>query len=140
MIMKNLRVLMERGKVLCLFWLMLLAADMYVSAHETLTIYPDATGSSEYVPIQNIVASYLKCEYVIPADQLEAMEEGTISKMTFHLKQSASGLESHNFQFFLREVDDPHISSYYGTSGATIVYEGPLDGSQSTMDVTFTTP
>ena len=138
--MKILRFLKRQSKALHLFMLMLLAAPMYVSAQQTLTIYPDATGSSEYVPIQYIVASYLKCEYVIPADQLEAMEEGTISKMTFHLKQSASGLESHNFQVFLREVDDPHISSYYGTSGSTIVYEGPLDGSQSTMDVTFTTP
>jgi hypothetical protein len=37
-------------------------------------------------------------------------------------------------------VDNTSISSYYGPSDATIVYEGSLDGTQSTMDVVFSTP
>lgn len=117
----------------------LMLLTLAVSAQETLTVYPDGTQTSEYVPIYNFVATQLKCEFVIPASELGVMEEGTISKMTFHLSGTASGLESHTFQVFLREVDNPTISSYYGTAGATIVYEGSLSASQSTMDVTFTT-
>ena len=44
--MKILRFLKRQSKALHMFLLMLLAAPMYVSAQETLTIYPDATGPS----------------------------------------------------------------------------------------------
>ena len=129
---------MEKGKALCLFMLMLLAAPVYVSAQETLTIYPDATGTSSYVPIPGgSVAQFMKSEFVIPASQLEAVEGGTISQMTFHLSQTGSINGSLNFQVFLKEVNATSINSYYGPEGATIVYEGPLDGSQSTMDIDF---
>ena len=137
--MNTLLFLKSWSKALRIFLLMLLTAPLAVSAQETLTVYPDGTQTSEYVPIYNLVATQLKCEFVIPASELGVMEEGTISKMTFHLSGTASELESHTFQVFLREVDNPTISSYYGTAGATIVYEGSLSASQSTMDVTFTT-
>lgn len=138
--MKILRFLKRQSKALHMFLLMLLAAPMYVSAQETLTIYPDATGTSSYVPIPgNSLARFMKSEFVIPASQLEAMEGGTISQMTFHLSQTGSINGSFNFQVFLKEVNATSINSYYGPEGATIVYEGPLDGSQSTMDIAFTT-
>lgn len=137
--MKTLHFFKSWSKALHVFLLMLLTAPLAVSAQETLTVYPDGTQTSTYVPIYYLVLSQLKCEFVIPASELEVMEEGTISKMTFHLSETSNGLESHNFQVFLREVDNPSISSYYGTTGATIVYEGSLSASQSTMDVTFTT-
>lgn len=137
--MKTLHFFKSWSKALHVFLLMLLTAPLAVSAQETLTVYPDGTQTSTDVPICDFVATQLKCEFVIPASELGVMEEGTISKMTFHLSGTASGLENHTFQVFLREVDNPTISSYYGTTGATIVYEGSLSASQSTMDVTFTT-
>lgn len=137
--MKTLHFFKSWSKALHVFLLMLLTAPLAVSAQETLTVYPDGTQTSTDVPICYFVATQLKCEFVIPASELGVMEEGTISKMSFHLSSTASGLESHTFQVFLREVDNPTISSYYGTTGATIVYEGSLSASQSTMDVTFTT-
>ena len=137
--MNILHFLKSWSKALHMFLLMLLTAPLAVSAQETLTVYQDGTQKSTYVPIYYLVLPQLKCEFVIPASELGVMEEGTISKMTFHLSETASGLESHTFQVFLREVDNPSISSYYGTTGATIVYEGSLSASQSTMDVTFTT-
>ena len=137
--MKHLNFVLRRGRALCLFWLMLLTAPLAVSAQETLTIYPDATGTSSYVPIPGgSVARFMKSEFVIPASQLEAVEGGTISQMAFHLSQTGSINGSLNFQVFLKEVNATTINSYYGPEGATIVYEGPLDGSQSTMDIAFT--
>ena len=115
-------------------------ASSAVFGQETLTIYQDATGTSSYVPIiGGGVVQFIKCEFVIPASQLEAMEEGTISQMTFHQSKTANLNGDLNFQVFLKEVDNPLISSYYGTSGATIVYEGSLDASQSMMEIAFTT-
>ena len=138
--MKILRFLKRQSKALHMLMPMLLAVPMYVSAQQTLTIYPDATGTSSYVPIPgNSLARFMKSEFVIPASQLEAMEGGTISQMTFHLSQTGSINGSFNFQVFLKEVNATSINSYYGPEGATIVYEGPLDGSQSTMDIAFTT-
>ena len=140
--MKILRFLKRQSKALHLFMLMLLIVPLAVSAQQTLTIYQDGTRTSNEVPVYGIFSiMYLKCEYVIPADQLTTMEDGIISKMTFYLSSPASGgWGNANFQVFLRQVDYTSISSYYGPSDATIVYEGSLDGTQSTMDVVFNTP
>ena len=127
-------------RVIGLFFTMFASLAMF--GQQTLTIYPDGTGTSSQVPIYGSYSfRYLKCEYVIPANQLTAMEDGTISKMTFYLSSPASSSwGGANFQVFLKQVDNTSISSYYGPSDATIVYEGSLDGTQSTMDVVFSTP
>ena len=107
-------------------------------AQETLTIYEDGTATNSNVPVHGTWAdAYLKCEIVVPADQLESMNGGTISQMDFYLTSTASAAWTGTFQVFLMEVDDATISDFYGTGNATIVYEGTLDGTQSTMTVAF---
>jgi hypothetical protein len=59
--------------------------------------------------------------------------------MTFYLQTSATAAWTGTFRVFLKEVVGTTLSAYSGTEGATIVYEGSLSASQSTMDVTFTT-
>lgn len=107
----------------------------------TLTVN-DGEVTNSYVPIYGLyVDAYLKCEYVIPADDLADMTGGSISAMTFYLSSSAAdswGVA--NFQVFMKEVDATTIDAYTGTDGATIVYEGSLDGTQPEMTVEFTTP
>lgn len=104
-----------------------------------LTVY-DGTVTNQYVPVYGWYAeAYLKCEYVIPASELPAMNNGTISKMTYYLSSSASAAWTGTFQVFLKEVSETSISAYSGTEGATIVYEGPLDATGSTMEVDFST-
>ena len=121
--------------------LVALCAPWAAMAQETLTVYENETGTNNYVPIYGLyVDEYLKCEYIIPASELEDMANGTISKMTFYLKTPATASWGNaNFQVFLKEVNNTTIDAYSGTSGATIVYDGSLDGTQSTMDVTFST-
>ena len=102
----------------------------------------DGTETNNYVPVYGYYTDwYQKSEFIIPANKLLQLEDNTISKMTFYLSSPASGSwRSAKFKVFLKEVDATTISSYYGTSGATTVYEGPLDATKSTMDIEFTTP
>ena len=118
--------------------LSLLIVSQVVRGQEELTVYENATATSTQVPVHGTwTDAYLKCEFVIPADQLEDMDGGTISQMTFYLTTPAGAAWTGTFQVFLMEVDNTTISAYYGPDNATVVYEGSLDATQSTMDVEF---
>ena len=117
---------------------MLLIAPQVVRCQEELTVYENATATSTHVPVNGTwTDAYLKCEFVIPSDQLEEMDGGTVSQMTFFLTIPAGAAWVGTFQVFLKEVDNTTINAYYGPDNATVVYEGNLDGSQSTMNVEF---
>jgi len=104
---------------------------------DELTVY-DGSNSSEYVPVYgNWADAYLKCEFVIPAADVIAMDGSTISAMTFYLKDKAAAKWTGTFQVFIKEVDNTIMSDYLGTEGATIVYEGELDGTSSEMAINF---
>ena len=119
--------------------LMLLLSVAGWARADELTIYEEATGTNTYVPVYGLYTdAYLKCEFVIPADELADMTNGTISKMSFHMASPASEAWTGTFQVFLKEVGDATISAYSGTNDATVVYEGTLDATGSTMDVVFT--
>ena len=65
-------------KKLFLFVLWVMAAFMPAVAQQTITVY-DGTDNNSYVPIYGLYCdSYLKCEYVIPASELEDMTGATI--------------------------------------------------------------
>ena len=115
-------------------------APWAAQAQETLTVH-DGTATNSYVPIYGLWAdAYLKCEMVYPASELSDMEGGTIAKMTYYATTPATAAWTGTFQVFMKEVPDASISSFYGTDGATIVYEGTLDGTHSAMEITFGTP
>ena len=120
--------------------LLLLAMAIGATAQtETLTVN-DGDATSSYVPVYGFYAdAYLKCEYVIPSTQIEDMANGTISAMKFYLSTPATdSWGDANFQIFMNEVSETTIDAYYGQEGATLVYEGALDGTQSEMEITFT--
>lgn len=106
-----------------------------------LTIYEDGDATSDYVPVYGYWAdAYLKCEFIVPASELDyLLPDGVISEMKFYLSTPAAADVWGTFQVFLKEVDATTLSAYTGTDGATIVYEGGLDGTGATMDVPFTT-
>ena len=100
---------------------------------ETLTVY-NGTATNQYVPIEGYWAdNFLKCEFVIPSSQLSDMTGGTITQLTWYMNSATNrSWGSANFQVFIKEVSSASISAFSGTTGAMMVYEGPLDGSQST--------
>lgn len=127
-------------KKIILSLLVALMATTGANAQETLTVYEDASVYSENVPVNGWNAdNYLKCEFVIPATEISAMEGGTISQMTFYLKQLATKAWTGTFQVFLKEVNSTTINAYSGTEGATTVYTGTLDATGSTMTIPFST-
>ena len=124
--------------LLFLLTLMVLVAPQVIQAQETLTVY-DGEATNSYVPVYGYYAdAYNKCEMIMSADELSEMNGGTISKMTWYLSTPAAAAWTGTFQVFLMEVNDASISAYYGPNDATVVYEGQLDGTQSTMTIEFT--
>ncbi len=106
-------------------------------AQQTLTVY-DGTATSSYVPVYGFYCdAYLKCEFVIPASELTDMIGSTISQMDFYASSPAEEAWTGSFQVFLKEVEADTLNAYSGTTDATIVYTGTLDGTGSIMTVEF---
>ena len=128
-----------KKKVFSLMMTLLLAFAGFVRANE-LTVH-DGTATNAYVPVYGFYAdAYLKCEMVYPAFELSAMNGGQISSLTFGISSPATDAWTGTFQVFVKEVSDATINDFSGTTGATTVYTGTLDGTGSTMTVNFTTP
>ena len=146
MIMKNLRIFKEKGKALCLFWLMLLTAPLAVSAQETLTIYPDAMETNIYVPMHpSDFDSYTRSQYVVPADALETMYGATITSLKYYTTDDGIPYTAPcTLDVYLKEVSYTSISSFEPKANCTIVYTGTLNfgyyGSGGEVTITFSSP
>lgn len=131
---------MSRKLLLCLVLWLVGAVSPAIA--ETLTVN-DGEDTNNYVPIYGYYCdSYLKCEYLVPAADLDAMKSGSITGMTWYPSVPATDpWGSANFKVFVKEVDATSLSEFSGIDdNAIIVYEGPLDGTGTTIDVEFTTP
>jgi hypothetical protein len=119
------------------------ALDFTILNTYGLTVHNGLT-TNDRVPIYGFYADgSVKSEFVMPAAELSAMNGKDIYKLSFYLKQKASkSWGNARFQVFLKEVDFTSFSSttFNGNDGATIVYEGALDGTQNVMNIEFTTP
>ena len=107
-------------------------------AQETVTVY-DGDATNTFVPVYGFYAdAYNKCEFVMLADDLSELAGSTITKMTWYLSTPAEAAWGGNYQVYLKEVEENVASeSFYGTDGATLVYEGPLDGTGTTLEIEF---
>ena len=107
-------------------------------AQETLTVY-DGDATNAYVPVYGFYAdAFNKCEFIMPAADLSDMQGGTITKLTWFLATTPEAVWGGNFQVYLKEVDDATCTTaFLGTEGATLVYEGPLDGTSGTLTIEF---
>ena len=126
-----------RNKILSLLVLLVAATGAWA---EELTVY-DGTATNDYVPVHGFYAdAYLKCQTVYPATELAAMAGNSITSLTYYATSPAPEAWIGTFQVHVVEVADATISSFNDLSTATLVYEGTLDGTQSTMTIPFTTP
>ncbi len=107
---------------------------------ETLTVY-DGTTTNGYVPVYGYYTdAYLKAEFVMPSTEIAEMAGSTINSMKFYATTPASEAWTSTFRVFMKEVGNTAIDAFNGTDGATIVYEGLLDGTGSEMTIDFSTP
>ena len=107
-------------------------------AQETVTVY-DGDATNAYVPVYGFYAdAFNKCEYIMPADDLSELTGSTITKMVWYMTTPPEAVWGGNFQVYLKEVEENVAStSFYGTDGATLVFEGPLDGTSGTLEIEF---
>ena len=138
---------LPKSKLLLLTLLAVFAGGVSPAWAEELTVY-DGTATSTTVPVNGMYVDTQGTisEFVMPAATLADMTGGTISKLTFYLKTSAeaawSGAE---FRVYMNELSAAHTYASYsasavGEEGATTVYEGGLDATQSTMTIELTNP
>ena len=102
----------------------------------------DGTGTNQYIPIfgNYVDAQNTVSEFIIAKETLENIDGATISGMTFYLSSPQTGAwGSAEFEVYMKEVTaTTYSSTSANTEGTnTVVYAGSLDGSQSTMGVTF---
>ena len=119
------------------------ACALGMAAQQTLTIYEDATSTNEYVPIYGYYCdNYLKCEFVVPADELTEMTGKEIKQLTWYLNAAPEdGWGNANFQIFMKEVQGTILSTYTGLEDATVVYEGSINPTGLTeLNIELTTP
>ena len=124
-----------------LFSLVLMAIGFTTSyAQSTLTVY-DGDATNVYVPVYGFYAdAFTKVEFIMNADELSEMTGGTISSMTWYLASPAEVVWGGRFQIFVKEVTNTTLDAYMGMEGATIVYDGPLDGTNPELVIDFTEP
>ena len=118
--------------------LALFGSTSFLRADE-LTIH-DGTATNSYVPVYGFYAdAFLKCEMVIPADELTAMDGGVINSMKFYSSTSSASWGAASFQVFMTEIDDATISAFNGP-GNIVCEEASLSIVNGEMDVVFDTP
>ena len=126
------------NKKLLTLLLFVMAAFTAAFAQETVTVY-DGTNTNTYVPVYGTWAdAYNKCEFVMNANDLDELPAGsTITGLKWYLSNVPSAAWGGNFQIFIKEIDATTISAFTGTDGATIVWEGALDGTSGEINLEF---
>ncbi len=127
-----------KSKHLLLMLLMAFFAPWAAQAQEELTVY-DGEATNGNVPVYGFYAdAFNKAEMIMSADDLSAMAGGSINGMTWYLSSPAADVWGGNFQVYLAEVIDATFTTFLGVDNATLVWEGPLDGTGSTIELEFT--
>ncbi len=120
---------------------------------ETITFTPtnaysitvnDGTATNEFVPIYGYyVDNISKSQFIIPAASLQAMQYGTITKLTFYTSNQSSNVNWGNAQFevYVTETSETSVSTLVDWTTMTLVKNaGSLSISDNVMEVTFDAP
>ncbi len=130
---------------------LMLAAAMLLpfasQAQNTLTV-ADGTNTNSYVPVYGVyVDDFVRCQTIYPASEIASsalaydMTGGTITGLTYYLSTPATASwGAASFVVKMMEVTSTTLSSFVDMTNATTVYTGSLDATQSTMEITFSTP
>ncbi|SEF41651.1 hypothetical protein SAMN04487934_10191 [Eubacterium ruminantium] len=84
--------------------------------------------------------AYQKCQFIIPKENLTALNNKAIKGLRFFTAQAAKGSWAKSkFQVFLSETEETtfSVSRFIDTENSLLCYEGGLDATGSTMDVIF---
>ena len=110
-----------------------------------LTVY-EGTATSSYVPAYvYYFDDFSRSQFVIPADDLSAMDGGTISSLKFYTTQNnVPYTTASTVDVYLMEVGYTTMTGLEPKASGTIVYQGMLDfvaeGNGGSLTIEFTTP
>lgn len=128
---------MKKMKFYFALALALLGVGSVANADE-LTVY-DGTTTNQYVPLYGYYNDVVgtQTEFIIPADKLADMDGGSISGIKFYAS-NASVSWGGSFDVYVKEVEETTLTSgFIGSTGATIVYSGPLSIESNAMTIDF---
>ncbi|MBQ4008561.1 MAG: fibronectin type III domain-containing protein, partial [Muribaculaceae bacterium] len=129
-----------RQKLLFTLVALALGAFSSLNAQNNLTVY-EGEATSAYVPVYGFYAdAFQKIDMVMPAADLSEMEGGTINSITWYLASPAAEAWGGNFQIYMTEVVETTPTTYFDETNATLVYEGPLDGTSEKLSIELATP
>ena len=132
---------MKRKSLLFLLLFALLAPWAANAQETTLTVYDEGTTTNNYVPIYGLYCDEgVKCEFVIPAEQLAEMTNGTISAMKFYLASVGYNTIEPSFTIFVKEVDFTTMTAYTGTTDATTVFNSTFTFTSGATNVEIEVP
>lgn len=133
-----------KTKQLLLLLLMAVFAPLTMHAQtiNTLTVCGDSTTTNEYIPIYGYMASNKpKCEFIIPAAKLSAMNGGVVSAMKFYLSSSGNADDiSANFNVFVKEVDATTLTGFTGMTNATPVFNDAISIAKGQSNIEIDIP
>ena len=133
---------------LCLTSLLLIGMGNTAWADELTVDKASGGGNNTYT--QNIFinssllnTTLIQGEFIIPSSKLTAMRDKQIIKMAFQLNSATTTWGEAEFKVFLKEVDETSYGnppSLIGDADASVVYEGSLDPTKTSIEINFTSP
>ena len=101
----------------------------------------DGTSTNNYVPIYGTyVDEGIKSQFIIPANDLNAMQYGTINSLTFYSSNANVNWGAASFAVYMTETSETTVNSLAPVSNMTQVYTGSLSIVNNVMEFTLTTP
>ena len=100
----------------------------------------DGTTTNSYVPVYGMwIDSYTKCQFIIPASELQAMQYGNINKMTFYSSSQNKTWGAAEFDVLLTEVDNATFENATLVDWESMdqVYHGAVSVSDYKMEIVF---
>ncbi len=126
-------------KIFYSFVLMVMAAFMPAIAQETLTVY-EGQGQSNVVPAYIFYwDDFTRSQVVFPAEQLDAMNGGQITALTFYTDQTAEYVSASTADVYLMEVDYTTMSAF--EPKGEVLYSGTFTvNADGTITLELATP
>ena len=100
----------------------------------------DGTNTNCYVPVYADNAwSSTKSQFIIPAEQLQSMFDGTITDLTFYADLGGFNFGDARWNVYVKEVDYQTLNGLVSTEGMTLVYNGGMTIADNKLHIDFDT-
>ena len=101
----------------------------------------NGTTTNQFVPVYGFYCdNYSRGQFIIPAEELTAMQNGFINKMTFYSTDENKSWGNASFKVYCGNIGETTLSALAEWNGLEEVYSGNLSVSDNQMVITFDNP